>query len=962
MKRLILLFFALHISLLSSAQTPAHFILGEDELSGVHIYDLHQDGSLNYWVATNNGIYKYDGYSFERIECEDMLSPSVFNISSDSSNTVYCNNLSGQIFQIKDDSCSVYYQMPDSLMYPQIYTSINSKNRLTIITNKIIQLNSDKSIKIISDLSPHSGPIHHYEDGRLMGFILHKGKSQRAIIDGDEITHLNTNFKDSTHPPGYLSAFYYHDSLMYFERRTGSIYHVTNDTFNYVSSIKSTESIFSIFKSKNNFWVPKSSLGVFQFTDPYNPEKDKKEFFKSHRISAFLEDHEGNILLGTFNHGIVVIPETQVTDIDLGIYEGKVNRICTSPKNNIVLGTADGNIASIDTTGNIEQLFPSLNSPIELLEYMPYDNSFMIGTHGNFILNLDQPNLKSMTYGTLKNICPLPNNQYLIATNNGVVVFNPDGIPFNPLTANNEQYKSFRDTHIYRGRSYSVNFDSVNRTFYLGTSSGLKIITQSGTKEMKLDGKDILSKGMLYLDGKMYVSCDNKGILIFENNEIIDHWTTENRLVSNATKLIISDGTDIFTSTDEGIQILTPDGETKWFLNKSNGLYADRVIDIELHHNNLLVLHQKGLQKIDLKALKTDDFTPNISLQSIKINNGLVSSSSTQGHFKHNQNKVSFEFSSKSLKYRNEIHYSYRLIGIEEEWQDIPYEDHGVDYKTLPPGEYEFQVKAVYRSMNSPIEAYSFVISEPFWATWWFYLTIGLAFTLVIYLYFLRLILKQRKKAKLQEELYESKLTAIQAQMNPHFIFNSLNSIQDLVLKNDAENAYNYISKFAMLVRTTLTHSDKDFIDYQDELASLELYLSLEKLRFKNSFDYEITSSRKNEIQIPPMLIQPFIENSLVHGLLHKKGQKKLSVEFELSEALICTITDNGIGREEAKSIQERQYSNHESFASSAIKKRLEILEMRYGGKFDVKYNDLHENGTPTGTQVVLKIPFLERY
>jgi LytS/YehU family sensor histidine kinase len=215
----------------------------------------------------------------------------------------------------------------------------------------------------------------------------------------------------------------------------------------------------------------------------------------------------------------------------------------------------------------------------------------------------------------------------------------------------------------------------------------------------------------------------------------------------------------------------------------------------------------------------------------------------------------------------------------------------------------------------------------------------------------------QQKKSEQINELNASKLTAIQSQMNPHFIFNSLNSVQDLILKGDVEHSYTYITTFSNLVRRTLNYSEKDFIDFEQEIKLLELYLSLEKLRFKKELNYEILYNNIEDIMIPPLLVQPFIENSLVHGLLHKEGIKNLKITFYLKDRLICTIEDNGIGREKAKAIKLRQRSDHESFSGRAIKKRFEILSTVFGGEFGYEYEDLTTNGEAIGTKVTLMIP-----
>ncbi len=222
----------------------------------------------------------------------------------------------------------------------------------------------------------------------------------------------------------------------------------------------------------------------------------------------------------------------------------------------------------------------------------------------------------------------------------------------------------------------------------------------------------------------------------------------------------------------------------------------------------------------------------------------------------------------------------------------------------------------------------------------------------------------ERKLNNVEKERIESELKALRSQMNPHFIFNSLNSIQDLILREQTEKSYDYIVLFADLVRSTLNHSDEKFIPVENELSFLEVYLSLEKLRFEEDFTYEIDYTGDKDIEVPSLIVQPFIENSLMHGLLHKKGAKKLSVKFVFDDNnLTCIITDNGVGREKSKQIKERQSGSHKSFALEAIKSRMEMLNEQYNKLASYEFIDLFdENEAPTGTKVIISLPHNSLY
>ena len=214
-----------------------------------------------------------------------------------------------------------------------------------------------------------------------------------------------------------------------------------------------------------------------------------------------------------------------------------------------------------------------------------------------------------------------------------------------------------------------------------------------------------------------------------------------------------------------------------------------------------------------------------------------------------------------------------------------------------------------------------------------------------------------------KNEYADLKLKSLRAQMNPHFMFNALNSIQDLILKQDTDASYDYIVMFAQLIRDTLNYSNQDFISIEEELEFLKIYLELEKLRIGNEFNYTIDYKENESIEVPSLLIQPFIENALVHGLIHKTGKKELHIDFKLTKkALECTITDNGIGRQKAELIVKRQGNNHKSFALDAIEKRLEVFYKKYYEKVGYNIIDLYENENAIGTKVVLTIPYKMRF
>ena len=214
----------------------------------------------------------------------------------------------------------------------------------------------------------------------------------------------------------------------------------------------------------------------------------------------------------------------------------------------------------------------------------------------------------------------------------------------------------------------------------------------------------------------------------------------------------------------------------------------------------------------------------------------------------------------------------------------------------------------------------------------------------------------------LRKEALQSKISALRAQMNPHFMFNALNTIQEFIVTNEREIASEYLADFADLMRKYLDQSRQEMISLNEEVETMQLYLSLEQLRFEQEFEFSIECSEKvnmSEERIPVMLLQPFVENAIRHGLLHLKGKKRLYLHIDSLEPghLRITIEDNGIGREAAEKLRAKTRKKHKSFATSAIQDRVELLNKSGLAKIELRYEDLKKTaGKATGTRVHLTL------
>lgn len=306
-----------------------------------------------------------------------------------------------------------------------------------------------------------------------------------------------------------------------------------------------------------------------------------------------------------------------------------------------------------------------------------------------------------------------------------------------------------------------------------------------------------------------------------------------------------------------------------------------------------------------------------------------------------------------------QVTYAHRLIGSNDEWIYSGSDARSFNYPKLVPGEYTMEVKARSPSFEwSDVSRVSFIIKAPFWATGLFRFFSILITGLLIYGLYKIKVHRVLKMEKMKTKMARLESQVLRSQMNPHFIFNSLNSIKSLILMGQKESSISYLTQFSSLVRNILANSQESMIPLEKELKLLELYLEMESLRFKEKFNYKIDiGSRVNiyKLRVPPLIIQPYVENAIWHGLLHKEGCAKLIIKLKIIEdQLMIEVLDNGIGRNASEQMRSKN-SNYQKkyFGSEMSRNRVEILE----GESSVDIIDIEKKGVPKGTKVVIKLP-----
>jgi two-component sensor histidine kinase len=338
-----------------------------------------------------------------------------------------------------------------------------------------------------------------------------------------------------------------------------------------------------------------------------------------------------------------------------------------------------------------------------------------------------------------------------------------------------------------------------------------------------------------------------------------------------------------------------------------------------------------------------------------------------QIRFDADENFLQFEFSALVFGNSNRNQYAWMMEGVDKKWVFGGHENR-VSYANLKPGNYVFKVKAANNDgVWGGTTEYRIKIRPPFYASFWFIALCIMCMTTILFFWNRHRVLQARKeeqlKASFQQQIAESEMKALRAQMNPHFIFNSLNSIQKYILKNEHFEASQYLTKFSRLIRLILDHSNQNNILLSSELDLLKLYVEMESLRFDDKFAYHFHVDQNLNIEtceIPSMLIQPYVENAIWHGLLHKEERGTLSLNFvkKGKNWLEVTIEDDGVGRDQSAVLRSKQILQKKSYGMQITENRIAVINRTQNINATCKIIDLkNEAGRASGTKVVLHIP-----
>lgn len=952
----------------------------ENGLSFVQISCMHQDKFGYLWSGGYGGLSRFDGKQFVNFSPKNGLINHYVNaICSDDSGSVFVATAEG--LSIIRNRKITNYPPGNSLGEAYLTALCYQKNVGVMIgsqrglfvykNNKFYEVPDYKGLEIKCLLSTKSGLICVGTTYGLFYYnLINKTSVKQEKLAGENITCIEECPETGHLLIGTSTGF----SKVNVPGETPVNLHIENGLID--------EEITSILcEGPEDIWIGSGSGllkyngKVFEYYNLYNENN-------ANHIRCILKDAEQNIWLGTHS----------------GVYKYR-----------------DNAFSSFDKSTGIGNAFV-----FKILKDKQGDIWFC--TDGSGVFRYTQGFFKNYTTkdGLLNNVCHSAtlrdDGSIWFGTQNGFSIFR-----------NNRFENFVGNANMKVKGPMSVQYTDSKNTLWMGGQNGVEAIKKENgvyktyfykiPELLKESGVQSLVEDK---NGDLWLGTFLGGLFKLENNEFIYQNKSRNIKATSFFTLLVDKYNVMYGATLNGLWIYDLKSGTQQYLTDKDGFNSELIYSIHLSNNEktLWVGTNQGINKFDLQNFretkniniqsygKTEGFTgvecnnygileeedgtlwfgtvsgvvkhqpgsikkntklPNTYIQNIKLlsEDTLLKNGSL---LPYNYNNITFYYRGICYTNPDKVLYIKKLEGYETTWSEPSTEDYS-KYANLPAGKYTFKVKSCNNEgiWNETPAEFSFEISLPFYKTWWFTTSlIGLIIASIIIVFRVRIQnIRKKEKAEFDKKVEISKveLKALRAQMNPHFVFNSLNSIQHYILNSNSEEAAKYLNKFAKLIRVILNNSEKAMVTINEDVESLRLYLELEQMRFDGKFDYAIhidPSVDGDYDEIPPMLMQPYIENAILHGLNPKpeKGHLKIDI-FTKDNYIVCRISDDGIGRDNAGEIKRTQPGQqYKSLGMKITSERVRILNNINNSDLSVSITDLKdENGKPCGTMVELFIP-----
>ena len=980
------LFFSLLIFLFSfqclySQTPPYNHYTSSEGLPSSTVFDMLQDNEGFMWFGTLDGLSRFDGKHFINFNEKDGLNSVVITALLPGDNgDIFIGNYEKGINVLRNGKIENFRRKIKGTNFNtafflrqdgKIYSS-TAYGRISVFHEKP-DSSHDNFIAVPTSLFIQR--LAKLSDGKVLA------------LSSKGIYRIKNNELIKVHITGLPDDNYYclaqRSDSSYFIGAKGAVYQFKNNSVinKFVLDSYANKLFYAIFcDSKNNIWF--SVLGKGFFVIPDGSDKilniGEKMGLENTQIDGFYEDNEGNIWISTFGKGVFCLNNLYLRNFSEkdGLTNNNVNCIEKDKSGKILFGTING--ISILDNGVISPLKD--NSGNILSGYINDIKCFDEEIYVNWAA--ETPEIKNVSYKDLN--FHFVNYPSFYKTKTGLYIFGNVGndlrifSEYPPKTKKIVPITIFGDS-IYANRVNAITGDSKNN-IWVGTSLGLCKLSEINAKTTPVTLKKTFFPGNTVLSSKINsIYADNKNRVWFTGVRGIAYYDLEtDSVVSNLsiidldnsipTSIAMDSKQRIWIGTMKGLYLLDSGG-TK-FLNRFEGLPSNEILSLYFDNekNSLYIGTSDGISLLDITSFDSYVYAKlTVKMINIKAGDSVYTNYSNLV-FNTDQHDVFINFKAISYSSPGSIKYKYQLD--DDPW--IETENDFLNFISLKHGEYKLRIIAKTQNADwSKPYFLSFRILPRFSDTIWFdFLLISVLVSILVLIIIWRFKLNNKKiraELELTEKINDLKHQALSAMMNPHFIFNALNSVQYLINSQKNEEANDYIAMMAKLIRKNLDTAGSGFILLSEEINRLKLYLELEKLRFQENFSYEIITGADvdtSSLMIPNMIIQPFVENTLWHGIINSgiKGVVTISFSFEdvdiesvICRSLIIRVTDNGIGINIAKKTKKE---DHISKGIQIIEERLKLLSAKMELPKPIMLDDLsNRNDNSHGTEVIISLP-----
>jgi ligand-binding sensor domain-containing protein len=958
----IFLFFCVSSSCYAQEYSYTHYDIA-DGLAGSVVYCITQDKAGFLWMGTETGVSRFDGTHFKTFTVADGLPDiEILKMFGDSKGRVWmapfrksvCYYYRGMIHNQENDSLLASIHLDDNV---EDFAEDAQGNILILEQTKLHWWGADGKVREIDSIygrpirnamtvcSSASGHFLVQTDGRIYDF----SERGSTLIYSFPIESIIARYI-WLGPSGMIWRL---DSV---ETRVHSF--VTGKTVTFP---------FAYFNYRQLGYggVTDSLFYINEFTGckEYNLQTGKtKNYLPGNAVSNVFRDATGNTWFTTMGQGVFRLNSDEFKTIRLRLPGRDASSVYAIRKfgERLVVGDNNDGIFSF-TLPDMRQVsaHPVTGNGYamnRILYFGPGREDYLcVGTDQWIARILAGSRDMGKVMGGVKSVAEKNDSELIV------------GRFANVLLVRSSDMKVL-DT-LWRERSTAVFCR--RDTVYIGTLNGLYRLAPGKASDYL--GKEIpfLKKRIAAIagaaDGTIWIATYDGGVMAYREGRVTIILTMKQGLTSNICRTLLVQDSAVWVGTNKGINKIALDrpGYPVTRFTSNDGLGSDNVNSIYAVGSTIYVGTNAGLSYFDQRKVNVSEGS-RLQLLSI-LNSGTERiGDSARLVLPYKDKGIRIEYVAISYRSVGNILYRYRVLGLDTAWRGT--KETFLEYPSLPSGDYVFQMMAINKfGVASSVLSLPFEVAAPFWKKPWFNGSVIAAFLAIVWLTVTlrikRIRRRQEEKEQINHRLAELENTALQAQMNPHFIFNCLNSIQQYIFDHETLVANKYLTGFSRLIRSTLHNSSRNFISLADEIDYLSTYLSLEKLRFKEKMDYTIEVDPgidKELFKIPPMLIQPFVENSMRHGLRHKtqgKGTIQLRMRYS-GQKLLVTVEDNGIGRKKAATYKTREHIEYQSKGMSLTADRIRMMNVKYGNAIRVEVTDLEDDlGRAAGTRVVLEFP-----